>query len=88
MDEEEERDHGIGTLRARIRDWVVTPEPRETPNPHRTRTAPQRVHAIDVPRTRTPAAGVAFNQDRSTPLKVRLCSFHNVLCVVVYSKAT
>lgn len=72
MHEEEEHDHGIGTLRAHIRDWVVTPEPRETP--HRT-----------VPRTRTPAAGDAFNVERSTTLKVRVCSFDNVLCVVGFT---
>lgn len=66
MDEEEEHDHGIGTLRAHIRDWVVTPEPRETPHrtaPHRAAPRRQRVHTIDVPRTRTPAAGDAFNQE-------------------------
>lgn len=78
MDEEEAHDHGIGTLRAHIRDWVVTPEPRETP--HRAAQRRQRVHTIDAPRTRTPAAGNAFNQERGTTLKVRVCSFDDVLC--------
>lgn len=54
MDEEEEHDHGICTLRAHIRDWVVTPEAREPPH---------RAGSI-MPRTCT--AAKALNVERST----------------------